>query len=210
MSDTTVTAVEPTITLDPVAPSKPLAPAPAKAGKSETDGEPDWIGPRLERERAKVLKDLGVDSIEAAKAAIAANKAKEDSEKSTAQKAAEFEASWKTEKAAKDAIAAELGAYAQSAMSALTEPQRAAVAAVAGDDAAKQLSTIRALTPTWASAAAPPAAPAIKDTVSAAPMPRDGGGIVSPPDLKAVHAELQKTNPVLAARFASEHKLFET
>lgn len=211
MSDTTVTAVESTIALDPSAPKSP-APAPAKAGKGEADGEPDWVGPRLERERAKFLKDLGVDSLETAKAAIAANKAKEEAEKTTAQKAAELESSLKATKAEKDAMASALGTYAKGQMATLTEAQRNAVAAVAGDDPAKQLQTIEALKPTWASAAAP-AAPAAqekpKDTAPAPAAPKDGA-TSPPPDAKAIHAELKKTNPILAARFAQANGVFDS
>ncbi len=153
MSDTTVTTgAEPTIVIDPTTAK------PSSAGKQE---KPEWLDGRLAEATAsgatKAYKSLGFESEADAKTALAELAAVRESKKTDAQKAADLETSLKTTKAEKDAISAELGAYAKSAMTALNDAQRAAVTGLAGDDPAKQLSTIRALTPTWASAAAPAA-----------------------------------------------------
>lgn len=212
MSDPVITPVDGgSVSIDPAA--NPPAPAGAQTGKQSTppEAEPAWLAPRLERERAKVLKDLGLESPEEAKKALEKIRAVEEAQKSDAQKRGELESTLKAERAAKQEMAAALDAYAKSQMGALTEAQRNAVAAVAGEDPAKQLKIIEALRPTWASAAAPaaPAAPPpVRDTAPAPAAPKDGAP--SPlPDAKAIHEELQKTNPVLAARYALANGLFE-
>jgi hypothetical protein len=207
MSDTTVIAGgAPSIVVDPSA----SVPAPASVPAQVPEEKPSWLDARLERERKSVLKELGLESLDDGKKAIAALKAEEEAKKSAAQRAAELEASLKTTKAEKDAMAEALGAHAKSQMSALTEAQRNAVAVVAGDDPAKQLKTIEALKSTWTSAAAPAAsaAPPPRDTAPAPSAPKDGG-TSAPPDPKAIHAELQKSNPILAARFAMANGLFD-
>ncbi len=206
MSEVVVAPGEPVVNVDPPANQKP-DPAPESKSNSK---EPDWLPARLEQARRAVLKDLGVDDVGAAKAAIAAAKAADDAKKTEAQKAAEYETLNKTLKASLDATNQALGNFAKAQMAGLNDSQRAAVQAVAGDDPAKQLSTIEALKPTWASAAAPaaPAAPSVPDTAPTRTMPKSGGEH-SPPDHKAVWAELQKTNPVLAARYAFENGVFQ-
>jgi hypothetical protein len=205
MSDTTATPVAAPITIDPSA----AKPAPVATAPPENE-KPSWLDARLERERAKALKDAGFESAEDAKKASEELKAKREAEKSAAQKAAELEAALKTKTAREEALTSTLSGYAKTQLAGLTEAQRNAVAAVAGDDPAKQLQTIEALKPTWASASAPatPAPVVPKDTAPAAAAPKDAGN-VSAPDLKAVYEELVKTNPVLAARFRAANGLYE-
>lgn len=205
MSDVNATPGQPVVVVDSQVPNQ------AVQSSAGADEKPSWLDARLERERKAVLKELGLDSLEDAKKAVAAARADEEAKKSTAQKAAELEASLKSTKAEKDQLAEALSIYAKSQLSALTEAQRSAVAAVAGDDPAKQLKTIEALRPTWASvtAAAPVIAEKPKDTAPAPAAPKSEGTASSPPDSKAIHAELKKTNPVLAARFALANGLFE-
>ncbi len=200
MSDPTVTtAAEPSIALDP-ATSKPPAATPNAAPAPAPEEKPAWLDARLDRARAQALKDAGFDSEEDAKQAAAERKAEREAKKTVAQKNAELEASLKTTTEA-------LGTYAKGQLASLTDAQRNAVAAVAGDDPAKQLLTIEALRPTWASAAAPAAT--VKDTAPVVAGPKDAGSQISPPDNKAAHAEMHTTNPVVAARFAIENRLFE-
>jgi len=219
MSDpnVTVTPAAPTVVVDPQAPKPaPAAAAPA-APQGEPSEKPSWLDARLERERRAVLKDLGIESVDDAKKSLAELHAKREAEKSAAQKAAELEASLKAEKAKGDEMAKAIGAFAKAKMAGLTDAQRAAVTAVAGEDATKQLATIEALAPTWAapaaSAATAPAAPAAParpaDTAPAPSAPSDGVG-ASPPDPKAVYAELKKTNPVIAARYAIANGVHNT
>lgn len=211
MSDTTVLAAEgQPIAIDPASnaqnPPPPAAKPAAKAGE-----EPDWLLPRLERERNKVLKDLGVTNLDDAKKAIELAKAAEDAKKSDAEKKAQAEAALSAAQGRVQEMAEALGALAQGQMNALTDAQKNAVLAVAGDDPAKQIKTIEALRPTWASAAAP-AAPAVaqapKDTAPAPAAPKDGD-VAPPPDAKTIHSELKKTNPILAARYAMANGLFD-
>lgn len=210
MSDTTVTPEAAPITIDPSAPKTPATNTPAAS--TPPDEKPSWLDARLERERSKALKDAGFESLEDAKKASEELKAKREAEKTIAQKAAELENSLKATKAEKEAMASALGAYAKAQLAGLNDAQRNAVLAVSGDDPAKQLTTIEALRPTWAGAAAPAAGatpPTVKDTAPAPTAPKDTPN-VSPADPKAIHAELKKTNPVLAARFALENRLFES
>ena len=69
-------------------PATPAATPPAP------EKDPDWLGKRIANAKksaeADVLKQLGVTDVEAAKKAIADLKAKEDAEKTAAQKAAEL------------------------------------------------------------------------------------------------------------------------
>ena len=208
MSDAVVTPTEGTsVSIDPSAqPAAPAAKPPTPAGE-----DPSWIAPRLERERNTLLKQLGAESLDEAKKAIAAAKAAEEAAKSDAQKRGELETRLKAELEEKQAMAEALSAYAKSQMGALTEEQRNAVAAVAGNDPAKQLKIIDALKPTWASAAvpaAPAAPPPPKDTAPAPAAPKDGSPS-DPPDAKAIYEELQKSNPVLASRYAFANGVFD-
>lgn len=208
MSDAVVTPTDgASVSIDPSAqPAAPAAKPPTPAGE-----DPSWIAPRLERERSSWLKQLGAESFDAAKKAIDAAKAAEESAKSDAQKRGELETTLKSEREEKQAMAEALSAYAKGQMGALTEEQRNAVAAVAGNDPAKQLKTIEALKPTWVSAAvpaAPAAAPPPKDTAPAPAAPKDGAPSASP-DVKAIYEELQKTNPILASRYALANGVFE-
>lgn len=199
----------------PVAPpgvvAAPPSPTPAP---SESDKDPQWLGARLDRERKKILADLGVEDVEDGKKSIAELKAKREAEKTAAQKATELEGKLKTTAAEKEAMAEALGTYAKAQMATLSAEQRAAVTALAGEDAAKQLKAIEALTPTWKAAGSPAASttavtPApVADTAPRANAPN--APTTSPPDPKAIHAELQKTNPVIAARYALANGVFDS
>lgn len=210
-STTVVTQVAAPVTVDAAKPSASSA-STAPPAPGEANEKPHWLAARLEQKEKALLKELGVESLDDAKKAIADLNAKREAEKTAAQKASEAETALKAEKAKSEEMAKALGAYAKSKMDGLTEAQRAAVVAVAGEDAAKQLATIEALTPTWASQPAPTAAPATAgaapiqqqkpaDTAPAPSAPNEGGAPL-PADPKAIYADLKKTNPVIAARYA--------
>lgn len=208
MSDATVTPVGAPIIVDPSTSKPPVATNSAPAAVA-TDEQPSWLAPRLARERAQAtaqaLKDAGFDSPEDAKAAGEERKAEREAKKSVTQRNVELEATLKANNEA-------MSAYARGQLATLNDVQRAAVAAVAGDDPAKQLLTIEALKPSWAGAAVPAATAvkeAPKDTAPAHSAPKDTGHSASPPDLKAIHADLKAVNPVAAARFAIENRLFD-
>lgn len=207
MSDAVVTPTEgASVVVDSVS-GQSAKPAPA----ANPEGKPPWLDERLERERAKMLKDLGAESFDAVKKVMDEARSLEEQKKSDAQKRGELERDLKAEREQKQAMAEALGAYAKAQMGGLTDAQRAAVSGIAGDDPAKQLKTIEALRPTWASAAAPAAVAdqRPKDTALAPAMPRDGAQ-GSPPDTKTIHEELLKSNPILAARYALANGVFDT
>jgi hypothetical protein len=181
--------------------------APAATPAPEEPEKHTWLPARLERERKAILKELGVETLDDGKKAVSALRAQEEAAKTTAQKAAELEASLKTANAEKAAYAEAIGAYAKTQMSALSESQRNAVTALAGEDAARQLKTIEALRPTWASAAQTPAP--VKDTAPAPSAPKDAGSAAAPSDKKAVYESLLRTNPVVAARYGVLHNIFD-
>lgn len=219
MSDAVITPAAPVVTIDPAGPAKPpAAPAAAPPAPPDPDKDPQWIGARLERERQKVLKDLGIEDVEDGKKAIDDLKKRRDADKTYAQKATELEGKLKTTSAEKAEMAEALGAYAKTQLAALTPAQQKAVTDIAGEDAAKQLKAIAALTPTWGSApAAPPAgAPAAPPPAAppgdTAPRPNAPNAPPpgSPPDPKAIYAELKKTNPFIAARYAIAHGVHDT
>ncbi len=209
-NDTTVVVEGTSVVIDPPNPQSPAATPAAKTAAAPGD-EPTWLAPRLERERAKVLKDLGIDSFDDAKKAVDTAKAAAEAQKSDAHKRGELESTLKTERAEKQALTEALGSYAKSQLSALTEDQRNAVAALAGEDPAKQLKTIEALRPTWAGAAASAATveKTPKDTAPAPAAPKDGN-TSTPPDAKAIYEDLLKTNPIVASRYALENGVFKT
>lgn len=222
MSDATVTAAgQPTIVLDPTT-GKSQSPSPAAESETKTEKEPGWLRPRLDEAtqsglkkgvvegKSELLKELGFASVDEAKKAGEEATAAREAKKSAAQKAAEAEASLKAAQERLDANSKALAGYAQAEMQKLSEAQRKAVTDVAGDDAALQLKTITALSPTWASAAGTAAATAQekpKDTLSAPSAPKDGGNAAAP-DLKAIYNEWKDRNPVWAARFAEANGLF--
>ncbi len=206
------------VTIEPPTPQinaqqTPQAPAPAPA-KSETSAEekPSWLDARLERERRSVLKELGIESLDEAKKTLTEAAAKKEAEKSVAQKLGEVEKERASERKRMTEMEETFSVLATAQLKTLSDAQRAAVALVAGDDPAKQLKTIEALRPTWASAAAPAATAspeAARNTAVAPNAPKDAGTLSSPPDHKAIYAELMKSNPIFASRYALEHGVFQ-
>jgi hypothetical protein len=175
-------------------------------------GDPDWLNDRLDRAKksrdAETLKALGVDSFDAAKAAIAKAKQLEEASKSEIEKFAEKVKS--LEPAAKKAaeLEAKIAKYADAELAKLTDEQKAAVAAIVGDDKARALDTIEALRPTWA------AKPAEKaDATKALPPPAKTTASGAPPaastttnvDHKAIYERLKTEHPMKAAQYALQH-----
>jgi hypothetical protein len=183
--------------------------------KSETPAEekPSWLDARLERERRSLLKELGIDSLDEAKKVLTDAQLKKEAEKSDAQKRGELEKTLESERKRLNEMAEALNAHAAAQLKGLNDQQREAVLGIAGDDPAKQLKTIEALRPTWAGAAAPAAKveakEPVRDTAAARSAPKDEGSNASPPDHKAIYAELMKSNPILASRYALEHGVFK-
>lgn len=84
-----------------------------------------------------------------------------------------------------------VSSLAAERLASLTESQRSAVLAVAGQDPIKQLETVRALVPTWTA----------RDTAPPPAAPREQNSNTSTPDMQSIYENLKSTNPVIAARF---------
>jgi hypothetical protein len=188
-----------------------------------------WINTRLERakaaEREKVLKELGVADVAAAKAIFDAAKAAEEAQKSELQKAKEEAATLRSKAERASVLEQTIKARADLELAGLTEAQRNAVTAIAGDDSARVLNTIDALKATWVAAqpaaqtvvtqtaapapaaapAAPPAAPPPPANTSPAPTAPSGNAPTSPPDHKAEYLALKAKNPIKAAAYLNQH-----
>lgn len=199
--------------------NQPATPPPVTTPEpKESDVEnKSWFTARLERERRVTLERAGFKSEDDAKAAAELAKKYADEQKTLSQKHAEAEAR-ATEAASKHAAAqAVIKEHAERQLVGLTEEQRAAVKAIAGDDAALTLRTISSMLPTWAKieadkAAADAAAKAAeaakaKPTGDTVPAPGAPPGVTpqSPPNHRAIYADLKNKNPFAAARYAEEH-----
>lgn len=199
----------------------PVAPAPADADPG--DGSlPKWVAARLEQAKrvaaTEVLRSIGAETPEQAKAAVERAKAAADAEKSAADKAAEATARAALLQKERDDLHSTVGVYAAAQLGALTAEQRAAVVALAGDNPAAQLRTLDALRPTWT--AAPPAgnAPPVAAAPPVAPPPLAAPANTAPPqgappagappaqvDHLAVLKTLETTNPIRAARYRTTY-----
>lgn len=203
---------------DPAAPAAPADPVvPVVPAAPPSVGEPDakWLAPRLEQAqssaRKALLKELGVENLDDAKAVFADVNARKEATKTAEQKA--VEATTKLTQAEKEAKEYKeiVRSHATTRLASLSEEQRKAVEAVAGDDPATQLRTIEALSPTWSKkpAVTPPVTPAlITDTVPGGKPPEAPN--VTPPSAKATWESLKTTNPILADRFllANQKEIF--
>lgn len=202
------------------APTAPPASPPAAPPATPQPGDENqpWFKERMGRveqqTREALLKELGAVDLDAAKNAIKAAADAAEAQKTAGQKLGETTKTLETEKARADRLEGVVKERAAHELAGLKPEQQAAVRAIAPDtDPAAQLRAITALTPTWASASAPPAAtppaapPPATPPSGTAPPPDapPASGTTSPPDHAAIHAELVKTNPVLAARYATQH-----
>lgn len=186
-------------------PANPPVPAPSPSPENQ---EPAWLKPRLEQaERAaerKVLERLGVTDVDTATKAIATAKAAEEANKTAEQRAAELQAQLTATKSEAERLAATAKDQATQMMAVLSPEQQVAVKAIAGEDPARQLSTISALAQTWAKQE--PAKP-----VSTMPVGGPPSDPTSPPDHRSQYASLRSTgNPFEAAAYALAHpEVFE-
>lgn len=215
MADPADTAPQTATAQDTSTPNPPPAPI-APAATDSTTGEnanPPWLKARLDREREAaqkaLLRDLGVDDPKAARDALAAYKAAQDAAKTEAQRLADEVNALRPKAERLSTLESVINARAESELASLSETQRAAVVALAGDDSAARLRAIDALRPTWAAQPAttavapkPLAAPASTTASAAAPRP----GEPTQTDHKAVYAELRKSNPMAAASYALAHQ----
>jgi hypothetical protein len=175
--------------------------------KAKPDGDPEWLSPRLERERKQLLKELGIDNPEDAKAALKAYREEQDRQKSEVQKLTERNIALEAKAKRAEELEEAIKASADAEMASLSADQREAVSDIAGDDPAKVLRAIKRLAPTWAVAPKAPAAPAAAPTDTAPPRDAPNGdrGTESQPDHKARYQQLKSENPVQAAYYLQQH-----
>lgn len=184
------------------------APAPAAAA-APTPADPAWLPERLQRAQQAALREAGFATLDEAKAAKAAL----DATKSEAERTADRIRQLEPAAARAEAQAATIARYAEAELRKLSEPQRAAVIAIAGDDKARALDVIEQLRPTWAgepaqsaqaSAALPAALPATPAAASApgrtAPPAAGTSSEVNP---RAHWQSLRASNPFAAAAYLS-------
>lgn len=175
------------------------ATAPAKANL-EPSGEPSWLPERLAREQRSLLKKAGFETLEDAQAASSALKAQKEAEKSAADKAAEALIRATAAESNASSLRATVIEFANRELNGLTEEQKAAVNAVAGDDPSAQLKAIAALRPTWASA---PVQSVSVDTAPPANAPAPV--IAGETNHRAQYEALKKNNPFAAAQYAEAY-----
>lgn len=196
-SGSTDTTVAPVVSATVVAPVPP-APAPA-------NGDPAWLAPRLEQARRNVLKELGVENIDDIKSSIAELNAKREASKTADQKAADATTKLASVEAKSAKMQQVIGSLATARMASLTEDQRNAVAAIAGDDPVSQIDAIEKLTPTWSRKPAPVVQAAIADTAPSKGQPEPVTTTVT----NTHHAEwqaLKAKNPILADRYMLQYR----
>ena len=183
--------------------------------KAPEQGEPGWLKPRLEQAersaQSALLKRLGVDKAEDVEARL---KRLDELEKS---QLSEREIAQKE----RDALLAQandakrysevLTGRRDREFAGLTDAQRDAVTAVAGDDPVAQLKAIDALSKTWSrkpeeqKPAGDDEKPKPKDTAPPKDAPRGDGGNTSPVNHKEHYQKLKTTNPVLAGLYLNDH-----
>lgn len=207
----TVNAQEPPVT-EPVATQPEAAPQAAPpAGAVEVRLTSAQLKERLDETRAaaerRLLAELGVDSLDRAKQALAKQAAPTDDN----GKLRELEASTAAQ-AAKIAeleslVAAVTQERAMSTLSSLPEQARRAIEE-ATDDPEERIALAQVLAAAGVSAPAPQpvAAPVPQQIVSTAP-PRSApvDASASPPDRKSEYMRLKRENPVAAAHYLTRY-----
>jgi hypothetical protein len=173
--------------------------------KYEVDYDPNnppWLNDRLEQAkkgaakeaeanaRKALLAELGVDDPAVLKKLADEDKKRTEERKSLEQRAAERETALKAKDDRNRELEESVKSYAEGQLAGLTEQQKAAVIAVAGNDPPKQLKAIEALRPTWAMVApvAPTAVPNGAAPANAAPP------VVQPPAAKPAAATAPSPN----------------
>lgn len=193
-------------------PPAPPAPAPAAPPAPPANpGDPAWLNGRIKQAkesasteaRASLLKELGFATPEEAKAAADAAKKAADANKTAEQRAIEAETARQAAESEAARHKAATTEYAARMIAGLTPEQVEAVKAVAGDDPAKQITTITAMQKTWSTqqtTTTTTTTPAPGTTT--APPPNAPNGVVPQPgNDRSQYEQLANQNPFAAARF---------
>src|SRR6185369_11941828 len=112
------------------------------------------LSARLDRERRKILSELGVEKVDDAKAAIAELKKIRDSEKTETERLRAENDTLRQQYQKMTALEAVVSVRAKSELTSLSDAQREAVLSLAGEDSSAQLKAIETLRPTWTAAVA--------------------------------------------------------
>lgn len=195
--------------------AQPPAPAPTQpeqANAGELRLTTDQLNERLARAKAAYAKQLGLSGEPEQDAARLAKLAELERSQLTEAERVQVElAKLATVTAERDQLASAVQIRATHEMAGLTETQRAAVTAIAGDNPAAQLNAITALAPTWAAQnSAAPAAPAptpavAPPTTTVAPPASPGAPVPSTTSHLATHRSLLASNPIHAAHYYERH-----
>lgn len=198
-------------TQEPASPAQAAPAAAPTASTPEAEKDPNWLPARLERERRSLLKQLGVEDVGSAQAALDELKKRRDAEKTETDRLrgqlAELES--KAKRAAE--LETVIAARADVELKSLTDAQREAVMKLAGEDPSRLLSAIDALRPTWATQAPAPVAAPPQTQAKPAPISTSPAGRGPSPeaseaeDVNATYARLAKTDPQQAAAFRLRH-----
>lgn len=204
---------ETVITIDPSTnqPIKPTGSTKSEGGDDEIKMPKSAFNARLERERNAILKDLGVDSVDTVKQAIAAAKAAAEAQKTDAEKAASAKSALEAAQAKNAELTSTVAEVAKAALEGLTEEQRNAVLDLAGDDPAKQIRAANAVkklapAPTTTTATS---APVVQDTLPTKGAPKEQGNPGSAPDPQAIFVELMKVNPFAGTQYGERMGLIK-
>jgi hypothetical protein len=174
----------------------------------------DALKPRLEQAkhtgRTELLASLGVKDEGELAAVVAAHKASAEAAKTEQQKAVEREAALLAQNSRLSVLEQAVKSTWEAEAARLTADQLAAVTAIAGEDVAMRVRTVNALRPTWtavppAAGTPPPAAAPPPASTAPSPGAPTPAGATSPTDHKAKFEQLQKQNPIAAARYMNEH-----
>lgn len=189
-------------------------PAPVAETKSEepNGSDPRWLPERLERERRKILRELGAENVSDVKAALGELKDRQNQEKTELERLQARNTELETAATQRDDLVAMVARQSDVELAALTEGHRAAVMAVAGDDPQKRLAAIRALQPTWTTEQKPGAVSVAAPVATAptSPAPSAASSAASTNHLATLE-DLEQTNPVMAAQYRLRHwKAIET
>lgn len=207
--------VESTQVIDPKVASTEEPKAVVQPPKGEP--KPEWLDARLAQARKSaevdLLKALGAENTEEAKAALTELKTRREAAKSAEEKAADLGTKLSAAEKDKAEYAEALKAFATAQLASLTPEQKAALEAIAGSDPAKQIKAYAALSATWKPTVTEVVTPVTKPVVVDTANPRNApapAGLTTEEDPKAKYERGAVINPFAAAQYAvTQNSIYE-
>tara|TARA_R100001163_G_scaffold65032_2_gene60840 strand:+ start:385 stop:1044 length:660 start_codon:yes stop_codon:yes gene_type:complete len=186
--------------------AQPVLEAKSEPAKEIRKEDPNWLNDRLDRERRKMLRELGAENVGDVKKALQELRERQDQEKTELERLSGRNAELETIAKQHSALMSMVERQAAAELSVLSEKHQEAVKAVAGDDPQKQLSAINVLRPTWVNEQQQKAThvPAPAATAPTVPAPKPGDSSVTENHL-ATFESLEQTNPMMAANYRMKH-----